>query len=84
MRKLIRNKKGQFVIIAFLLMAIMIISMGAIIHRAGTYYKHEPWEEYLTLISDIEVNSRRLVELSLVNYTNSNAELQWRALPLEI
>ncbi len=73
MRKLLRDKKGQFIIIAFLMMAIMMISMGAIIHRAGTYYKHEPWEEYLTLVSDIEVNTRRLVELSLANYTNTNS-----------
>jgi hypothetical protein len=71
--KMIRhNKKGQFVIIAALLIAVMIISTGALMHTAVTYYKHEPWEEYLTLIGNIELNSRQLVELSLANYTNSN------------
>jgi hypothetical protein len=71
--KMIRhNNKGQFVIIAALLIAIMIISIGALMHTAVTYYKHEPWEEYLTLIGNIELNSRQLVELSLANYTNSN------------
>jgi len=69
MKKLIKNKKGQFVIIAFLMIAMMIISIGALMHGAVTYYKHEPWEEYLTLIGSIELNSRRLVELSLANYT---------------
>jgi len=71
MTKLIKHKKGQFVIIAALMIAIMIISIGALMHRAVTYYKHEPWEEYLTLVGNIELNSRRLVELSLANYTNT-------------
>jgi len=72
-KNLIKNKKGQFVIIAMLMIAIMIISVGAIMHRAVTYYKHEPWEEYLTLMGNIELNSQRLVELSLVNYTQTEA-----------
>jgi hypothetical protein len=66
-----RRKRGQFIIIAVLLVAIMIVSMGALMHNAITYYKHEPWEEYSTLIGDIEINTRKLVELSLASYTNS-------------
>lgn len=72
MRRLIKQKKGQFVIIAMLIIAIMIISIGAFIHKTVTYYKHEPWEEYLTLIGNIELSSRRLVEISLANHTNSD------------
>ncbi len=64
-----RQRKGQFVIIAVMLTAIMIVSIGALMHGAITYYKHEPWEEYSTLIGDIEINSRRVVELSLASYT---------------
>lgn len=71
MKKLIKHKKGQFVIIAMLMIAIMIIAVGALMHRAVTYYKHEPWEEYLTLMGNIELNSEYLVELSLVNYTQT-------------
>jgi hypothetical protein len=71
MRSFKRNKKGQFVIIAVLLIAIMIVSIGALLHGAVTYYKHEPWEEYSTLIRDVELNSRQLLELSLVNYTQT-------------
>ncbi|MEM2148097.1 MAG: hypothetical protein QXJ94_05785 [Candidatus Bathyarchaeia archaeon] len=71
MGQLLKQKKGQFVIIAILLIAIMIISTGALMHRFVTYYAHEPWEEYLTLISNIELNSRRVVELSLANYTQT-------------
>lgn len=65
------GKRGQFIIIAVMLVAVMIVSMGALMHNAITYYKHEPWEEYSTLIGDIEINSRKLVELSLASYTNS-------------
>ena len=71
MRRFKRNKKGQFVIIAVLLVAIMIVSIGALLHGAITYYKHEPWEEYSTLIRDVELNSRQLLELSLVDYTQT-------------
>lgn len=67
-----KERRGQFIIIAVLLAALMLISMGTLMHTAVTYYKHEPWEEYSTLIGDIEINSAKLVELSLVNYTNSN------------
>ena len=79
MKKLIKHKKGQFIIIAVLMIAIMIISIGALMHGAVTYYKHEPWEEYLTLISNIELNSRRLVELSLANYTHTQHNNTLRA-----
>jgi len=65
-----RKSRGQFIIIAVLLTAIMIVSIGALMHTAVTYYKHEPWEEYATLIGDIEVNSARIVELSLASYTS--------------
>lgn len=65
-----REKRGQFVIIAVMLIAIMIVSIGALMHGAITYYKHEPWQEYSTLVGDIEINSRRIVELSLATYTN--------------
>lgn len=71
MNRLIKQKRGQFVIIAVLMIAIMVISIGALMHRAVTYYKHEPWEEYLTLIGNIELSAKKIVELSLVNFTNS-------------
>ncbi len=68
-----RETRGQFIIIAVLLTAIMIVSIGALMHTAVTYYKHEPWEEYATLIGDIEVNSAKLVELSLASYTSGGS-----------
>jgi len=71
MRRLIVQKSGQFVIIAVLMIALMIISIAPLLHRTVTYYKHEPWEEYLTLIGSIELNSERLVTLSLANYTQT-------------
>jgi hypothetical protein len=74
MMKSIREKRGQFVIIAVMLTSIMIISIGAIMHGAITYYKHEPWEEYSALIGDVEINSRRVVEFSLASYTNSTED----------
>lgn len=71
MKKSVKEKRGQFVIIAVLMIAIMIISIGALMHRAVTYYRHEPWEEYLALMGNIELNTKRLVELSLANYSST-------------
>jgi hypothetical protein len=67
----LEQKKGQFIIIAVLFIAIMMISLGAVLYSTVTYYKHEPWEEYLTLIGNVELDARHLVELSLCNYTQT-------------
>ncbi len=67
--RLKRDKKGQFIIIATLLVAIMIISVASIMYGAVTYFRHERWEEYLAVIDAVEINSHRLVEISLANYT---------------
>ena len=69
--KLINQKNGQFIIIAVLFISTMIISIGAILYSTVTYYKYEPWEEYNTVIDGIQLNTLHLVELSLVNYSNS-------------
>ncbi len=70
-KRSLKQKKGQFIIIAVLFIATMIISIGGIMYTSVTYYKNEPWEEYLTLISNIELSLSRIVEISLSNYTNS-------------
>jgi hypothetical protein len=57
-----------------MLTAIMMVSIGALMHGAITYYKHEPWEEYSTLIGDIEINTRKVVELSLSEYSTSTMQ----------
>ena len=67
--RLKKDKNGQFIIIATLLIAIMIISVASIMYGAVTYFRHERWEEYLAVIDAVEINSHRLVEISLANYT---------------
>lgn len=67
----VKQKNGQFIIIAVLLISTMIISIGAILYSTVTYYKYEPWEEYNTVIDGIQLNTLHLVELSLCNYSNS-------------
>ncbi|MBE0511914.1 hypothetical protein IBX38_02555 [Candidatus Bathyarchaeota archaeon] len=47
----------------------MIVSIGAIMYSAGTYYRYEQWEEYITLVEHVRLNTIRLVEISLANYT---------------
>jgi len=70
--KIVKHKKGQFIIFATLIIAIMIISIGTVMYSTVTYFKHERWQEYLMVIDNIELGSRRVVELSLANYTVFN------------
>ncbi len=53
------------------MIALMIISIGAIMYSAGTYYRYEQWEEYITLVEHVKLSTIRLVEISLANYTAS-------------
>jgi len=53
------------------MIALMIISIGAIMYSAGTYYRYEQWEEYITLVEHVKLSTIRLVEISLANYTKS-------------
>lgn len=54
-----------------MMIALMTISIGAIMHGAGTYYRYEQWEEYTILVEHIRLSTIRLVEISLANYTAS-------------
>ena len=67
--RIVRNKRGQFIIIAIMMIALMMISVGAIMYGTGTYYRYEQWDEYLTLVEHVKLNTVRLVEISLANYT---------------
>ena len=66
-----REKKGQFIIIAALMITIMIISISAIIYGSVTYFKHERWEEYVVLVDSVKMGTSRVVEISLANYTQT-------------
>lgn len=74
MRRFVRNQRGQFVIIAALLVAIMMLSLSPLLHEAATYYTHEPWQEYMSLIGGLEHNSLRLMQLSLVSYGQTGSQ----------
>ena len=51
------------------MIALMIISIGAIMYSAGTYYRYEQWEEYITLVEHVKLSTIRLIQISLANYT---------------
>jgi len=65
------DKKGQFIVIAAMLMSIMIISISAIIYSSVTYFKAERWEEYVILVDSVKTGTTRVVEISLANYTQT-------------
>ncbi len=69
--RIVKNKKGQFIVIAVMMIALMVVSIGAIMYRTGTYYRQEQWEEYMTLMEHVRLGTIRLVEISLANYTAS-------------
>ncbi len=73
---IIKNKKGQFILIAVMIMAIMMVSLSVTMFNASTYYKSEKWDEYITLIDHVKLNTIRLVESSLANYTGNLGNTQ--------
>lgn len=67
--KIAGNERGQFILIAALMISILVVSVGVIMYGAVTYFRHERWEEYLAVIDAVRTNSHRMVEISLANYT---------------
>jgi hypothetical protein len=70
--RLVRERKGQFIIIAALLISIMILSISTIIYGTVTYFRQERWEEYLTIVDSVKTGSANLLEISLARYSQTN------------
>ncbi len=70
--RMVREKKGQFIIIAALLISIMIVSISTIIYSTVTYFRNERWEEYLTIVDSVKTGSTTLLEVSLANYSQTD------------
>ena len=49
----------------------MIISVASIMYGAITYFRHERWEEYLSVIDQIRTSSQGLMEINLANFTKT-------------
>ena len=69
--KLVREKRGQFISIAALLISVMIISASAVMFNTVTYFQHERWEEYIIAIDGIRTGTANVLQLSLANYTQT-------------
>ena len=70
--RLVKERKGQFIIIAALLISIMILSISTIIYGTVTYYRQERWEEYVTMIDSIKTGSTNLLGISIAQYSQTN------------
>ncbi len=69
--RVFREKKGQFIVIAALLISIMIVSVSTIIYGTVTYYRSEQWEEYLTVVDSIRTASFNALGISLAKYSQT-------------
>ena|SRR3990170_2407726 len=67
----LRERKGQFIIIAAMLLSIMIISVSTVIYGTVTYFRHERWEEYLTIVDSVKTGSSNVLEISLAKYSQT-------------
>ena len=70
MRKLLFNKRGQFIIIAIMFISIMIISVTIFVYSTITQYRYQRWEEYLSVVDNIRINSGEVLNIALANFTN--------------
>jgi len=69
--RMARDRKGQFIIIAALMISIMIVSISTVIYGTVTYYRQERWEEYVTIVDSIKTGSYNLLQVGLANYTQT-------------
>jgi len=69
--KVFRERKGQFIVIAALLLSIMIVSVSMVIYGTVTYFRQERWEEYLTIVDSVKTGSFHLLEMSLSKYSQT-------------
>ena len=74
--RLAKERKGQFIIIAAMLLSIMIVSVSTVIYGTVTYYRQERWEEYVTIVDSIKTASCNLLQIGLANYSQTlNSEV---------
>jgi len=69
--RLAKERNGQFIIIAAMLLSIMIISISTVIYGTVTYYRQERWEEYVTIVDSVKTASSNLLQIGLANYTQT-------------
>jgi len=67
-----RERKGQFIIIAAMLLSIMIVSVSTVIYGTVTYYRQERWEEYVTIVDSVKTASSNLLQVGLANYAQTS------------
>lgn len=67
----LRERKGQFIVIAALLLSLMIVSIGTVMYGTVTYFRQERWEEYLTIVDSVKTGSGYVVESSLASYSQA-------------
>jgi len=67
--RLVRERRGQFIVIAALLISIMIVSVSTVIYGTVTYFKYERWEEYLTIVDSVRTATNNLLQIRLANYS---------------
>jgi len=66
--RLARERKGQFIIIAAMLLSIMIVSVSTVIYGTVTYYRQERWEEYVTIVDSVKTASCNILQIGLSKY----------------
>jgi len=69
--KVFRERKGQFIVIAALLLSIMIVSVSTVIYGTVTYFRQERWEEYVTIVDSLKTGSSNVLEISLAKYSQT-------------
>jgi hypothetical protein len=70
--RLARERKGQFIIIAAMLLSIMIVSVSTVIYGTVTYYRQERWEEYVTIVDSVKTASCNILQVGLANYAQTS------------
>ncbi|MEM1540585.1 MAG: hypothetical protein QXJ07_04300 [Candidatus Bathyarchaeia archaeon] len=66
-----KEESGQFVIIAALMIAIMIVSIAVVMYSTVSYYRYESWEEYTGVVDNVMAGSKQVLMSLLASYTKN-------------
>jgi hypothetical protein len=66
-----KGKRGQFILIAILLVAVMMISIMVGMYGTVTYYRYESWEEYIGMVENVKTCSQQILRKGLADFTKN-------------
>lgn len=64
-----KRERGQIIVIAAIIISIMVISLSNILYAFSMLHRPRMWEDYTGVVGNVIIGTRRVMAVSLANYT---------------